>query len=194
MRILLTDLNADLVRAWQQAFQHIELQDGHSVEFHHRDIFAAPGDIIVSPANSFGFMDGGIDAVYTRRFGSDLQAALQEFLKPHGELLIGQAVILETLDDQFRWLISAPTMRVPSPIKDPLNVYLATRAAIGVALSMDRQSSVSVIMPGMGTYSGKVPVDIAARQMAKGIFDALYPPPFPQSWREAYDRQMKEHP
>ena len=26
-------------------------------------------DAIVSPANSFGFMDGGIDMVYSKRFG-----------------------------------------------------------------------------------------------------------------------------
>ena len=35
------------------------------------DIFEGgpEADAIVSPANSFGFMDGGIDMVYSRHFG-----------------------------------------------------------------------------------------------------------------------------
>ncbi|MCP4502544.1 MAG: hypothetical protein GY822_21550 [Deltaproteobacteria bacterium] len=38
----------------------------------------AEGDDLVSPANSFGFMDGGIDQVYIQRFGSALQTKVQQ--------------------------------------------------------------------------------------------------------------------
>ncbi len=33
-------------------------------------------DAVVSPANSFGFMDGGIDLIYSHRFGTNLGYAL----------------------------------------------------------------------------------------------------------------------
>ncbi len=66
---------------------------------------------LVSPANSFGYMDGGIDLAYTERFGWDLQDRLRGMLsgRHFGELPVGQAVILETLDREYPFLVSAPT-------------------------------------------------------------------------------------
>ena len=42
----------------------------------HPEILESSADAIVSPANSFGYMDGGIDLVYLHRFGWELQTAL----------------------------------------------------------------------------------------------------------------------
>ena len=55
-------------------------------------------DAVVSPSNSFGFMNGGIDLLYLKRFGMDLQYRLQKKIKDKhfGELLVGQAEIIET--------------------------------------------------------------------------------------------------
>src|SRR5690348_11540617 len=53
-------------------------------------------EAVVSPANSFGFMDGGIDHLYSRHFGWHVQRRLQEAIRGrhHGELLVGQAEIV----------------------------------------------------------------------------------------------------
>ncbi len=77
-------------------------------------------DAIVSPANSFGFMDGGIDALYTYQFGPELQRRLQALIMTEhvGELPIGTAVIVPTMHDDIPWCISAPTMRVPTNVAD----------------------------------------------------------------------------
>ena len=89
-------------------------------------------DAIVSPANSFGFMDGGIDLAYFEHFSWHVQAQVQSEIMMHfdGELLVGQALSVQTGDERFPVLISAPTMRVPMAITDPDHVRMATRAAI----------------------------------------------------------------
>src|SRR5262245_1838717 len=91
----LRDIDADVVRAWEKYFVGIA-----NVRVSHGDIFELSADAIVSPANSFGYMDGGIDLVYLHRFGWELQARLQGHLKEEhdGELPVGQAIIVETHD------------------------------------------------------------------------------------------------
>ncbi len=142
-------------------------------------------DAVVSPANSFGFMDGGIDWHYTKRFGPGLQVSLQKTISylPFGELLVGQALLVETGDEKIPYCISAPTMRVPKIIHDPNDIYLASRAAAKIAID---NSLKSVAFPGMGTGCGMVPFEIAEKAMKKGIEDALNSPSF-ASWRSAQD-------
>src|SRR5512147_1366386 len=93
MRLRLRDRNEALVDAWRREFSGVA-----NVEVSCGEIFDLPADAIVSPANSFGFMDGGIDLVYSRRFGWDLQERLQALLRAEhaGELPVGQALIVET--------------------------------------------------------------------------------------------------
>lgn len=177
MKIYLTDHNPDLVDAWKaENIPNAVCTCG--------DIFSTPAEAIVSPANSFGFMDGGIDAVYTKRFGPSLQQRIQQQIqtrKPQ-ELLIGQALWASTDDDDFEICISAPTMRVPMKIHDPIDVYLATRAAMLVGINLNLNS---ILFPGMGTSVGQVPYKVAANMMARGIADALNPKPFPRTLGEA---------
>lgn len=67
VHFLLRDRNAALVEAWG------EFAAASEVEVSHGDIFDLSADAIVSPANSFGFMDGGIDLVHSQHFGWSLQ-------------------------------------------------------------------------------------------------------------------------
>jgi O-acetyl-ADP-ribose deacetylase (regulator of RNase III) len=105
VKYCLRDTNAAVVEAWQEYFS--ECGD---VFVSRGDILDEPADAIVSPANSFGFMDGGVDLAYSLRFGWHVEERLRELLRSDhgGELVIGQAVILETGDAQFPLLISAP--------------------------------------------------------------------------------------
>src|SRR5215467_5787903 len=88
IQLHLRDLGGELVAAWRQAFAGVA-----SVEISHGDIFSTrlgplgprdpidvTADAIISPANSFGFMDGGIDAVYTYQLGEQVQDRLRERL------------------------------------------------------------------------------------------------------------------
>ncbi|XP_033115738.1 uncharacterized protein LOC117115954, partial [Anneissia japonica] len=83
----LRDINTELVKAWQDIFaphENVVVSEG--------DIFkdAPATDAIVSPANSFGFMDGGIELAYSRHFGLQLMSRLQETIdnEKDGELLV----------------------------------------------------------------------------------------------------------
>jgi O-acetyl-ADP-ribose deacetylase (regulator of RNase III) len=168
MKIYLRDLNSQLVDAWRMFFQHepdVEVSEG--------DIWGVKADAIVSPANSYGFMDGGIDYVYTERFGSKMQDDLQaEIAANHyGELPVGQALTIKLDDPDYKWLISAPTMRVPMNVNGTVNAYLAFRATLIAALEHNRKQEeakdriFSLLCPGLGTMVGKLPVMICAQQM-----------------------------
>lgn len=137
-------------------------------------------EAIVSPANSFGFMDGGIDLAYSEHFGWHVQAQVQSEIMMHfdGELLVGQALSVSTGDERFPALISAPTMRVPMAITDPNHVRMATRAAIREAI---RIGAKSVALPGMGAGCGQVRPEWVACMMKAGIEDACKPRQFPKS-------------
>lgn len=112
-RVLLVDRQAAVVQAWQTEFADLVTQGLVSVKLGNFQDHAA--DMIVSPANSFGFMDGGIDYWYSVFFGWHLQDQVQASIRTHhqGELLVGQAFSVATNHKQFPWLICAPTMRLP---------------------------------------------------------------------------------
>ena len=65
-----------MIDAWNALFKKEE-----NVEVSNGDLTQAICDAIVSPANSFGFMDGGIDYAISERFGWDLQLELQNKIK-----------------------------------------------------------------------------------------------------------------
>jgi len=147
------------------------------VEIVESDICKLKCDAIVSPANSFGFMDGGIDAYYSFRFGSDLQGRLQAEIRsrPLQELLIGEAVVISTCDSQIPWLISAPTMRVPCNIENTINPYLAMKAIITVAKNHRRNPPInSIAIPGLGTGTGKMNKSKCSFQMFRAFEETFH--------------------
>lgn len=162
----LRDIDINVVRAWQKHFAGVE-----NVRVSHGEIFDTSADAIVSPANSFGYMDGGIDLVYLHRFGWELQTRLQSHIRDEhdGELPVGQAAIVETFDPAFPYLVSAPTMRIPMDVSGTVNAYLAFRAAIRTVRLHNREipgAIRTVLCPGLCTAIGRMPPDLCARQMA----------------------------
>lgn len=162
MQIILSALTDKLLDAWTEFFA-----GETNVSIVAKDITTIPCDAVVSPANSFGFMDGGLDYALSERFGWDLEKKLQKIIKelPEGELLVGKALVLETGDENVPYLISAPTMRIPTNfnIDTSINAYLAMKAALIAAQTHENISSVAI--PGLCTGVGRMQPMIAARQM-----------------------------
>src|SRR4051812_44036410 len=106
MKIILSAVDDELAEAWER-----HCSDLPDVTVHRGSILNLSVDAIVSPANSFGFMDGGIDALYSQHFGWHLQEQLQHLIRTvhGGELLIGAAEIVETRNVHISYLIAAPT-------------------------------------------------------------------------------------
>ena len=162
MKYILIDANPKLVGAWRDFFikeQSVTIIEG--------DITTLSTDAIVSPANSFGFMDGSLDHAISERLGWHLEKELQSKIKalPEGELLIGSTLTLETGDMEIPFLICAPTMRVPTNfnIDTSINAYLAMKAILIASEKDDRISTVAI--PGLCTGVGRMQPVIAARQM-----------------------------
>lgn len=162
MKIILCELSEKVVEAWQSFFSGEE-----NVSILNTDITQLECDAIVSPANSFGFMDGGLDYALSERLGWDLEKRLQQQIKelPEGELLVGRALVLATGDARIPYLISAPTMRIPTNfnIDTSINAYLAMKALLIQATNDERINSVAI--PGLCTGVGRMQPIIAARQM-----------------------------
>jgi O-acetyl-ADP-ribose deacetylase (regulator of RNase III) len=195
MKLVLADLQDKLLQAWQEVGS-----DKNYVTTHHGSIFEVECNALVSPANSFGFMDGGIDMAITKFFGWQVQERLQELIqtKHHGELLVGTAEIVATDSLRIPYVISAPTMRVPMILKDTVNVYLAIRAVLLLAKygRFEDGSAISekvetIAFPGMGTGVGQISPEIFARQMKRAVEDIVEEKyKFPESWWEAAQKHQ----
>src|SRR3954469_25564103 len=110
INVVLAAVEAELADAWERFCGDLE-----GVRVHRGSILDVHCDAVVSPANSFGFMDGGIDHLYSHHFGWEVQERLQELIRNRhrGELRVGAAEIVETGHARIPYLIAAPTMRVP---------------------------------------------------------------------------------
>lgn len=200
MKIILAAREDADEKAWQTFCGDLPF-----VSIHRGSILDLKCDAVVSPANSFGFMDGGIDAMYTERFGAKVQQRLQHAIahKHQGELLVGAAEIIETDDIDIRFLIAAPTMRVPMILKDSVNPYLAARAIFILIQTRILDGGLfkgepvaklvdSVAFPGLGTGIGQVGFNTCAHQVRAAIDDVvLKTTSFPKTWAEAQARHQR---
>jgi O-acetyl-ADP-ribose deacetylase (regulator of RNase III) len=181
MKIQLIDHNKEMCEQWNLHFKNCD-----DVIVYSGDFFTPKTDCIVSPANSFGYMDGGLDFQISEKIGWHLQDELQLQIieKYNGELLVGQALLMETKNENTPFIIVAPTMRVPEPIEKSVNVYLATKAIFRLLKHEPRIKIVSI--SGLGTGVGKVSYDVCAKQMKQAYDDIwLNQLTFPNSWQEA---------
>jgi O-acetyl-ADP-ribose deacetylase (regulator of RNase III) len=184
-RVLLVDRQAAVVQAWYTQFADLEAQDLVSIKLGNFQNHAA--DMIVSPANSFGFMDGGIDYWYSVFFGWELQERVKHIIRSNyeGELLVGQAFAVATQHKKFPILICAPTMRLPMKIQDPADVFLATRAALRVVKRHQlshTDDQITVLIPGMGTGAGAMDPSTCALHMRKAWDAVFVGEQYPTSW------------
>jgi O-acetyl-ADP-ribose deacetylase (regulator of RNase III) len=200
MKVVLAAVEPDLTDAWER-----HCGDLDCVTIHRGSILDVACEAVVSPANSFGFMDGGIDRFYSHHFGREVQDRLQELIRSrhHGELLVGSAEIVETGHPRIPFLIAAPTMRVPMILRDTVNPYLAARAALllirrgavpaGAFADQPVASIVSTVaFPGLGTGVGRVEPNTCARQMRTAIEEVILGAgSFPRTWAEAQEQHQR---
>jgi O-acetyl-ADP-ribose deacetylase (regulator of RNase III) len=134
------------------------------VEVSHGDIFEVKAEAIVSPANSFGDMGGGIDLAYRNKFGTDVEKQVKRIINArwYDELPVGQAISVPLKNQDYKHLIVAPTMRLPMNVDNSLNTYFSFRAALLKAKDLDVES---ILVPGMGTGTGGACPELATRQM-----------------------------
>ena len=191
LKLILVDPKPDLCVAWHKYFDGlpaIEIINGGFEEL-------TDFDCMVSAANSFGLMDGGVDLAIIRFFGAGLMKRVQaRVIEAYlGEQPVGTSMIVETGHPNHPYIAHTPTMRVPLEIAHTDNVYLAMWALLLAVRQHNQrgQTPIKIVAcPGLGTATGKVPVNEAARQMALA-YTHLLNPPHHIDWRFAGDRQAQ---
>ncbi|WP_041780104.1 macro domain-containing protein [Allocoleopsis franciscana] len=177
MKLILVAPNPLLWEAFREHFNHLPNVEVVNDYFEWLPEF----DCMVSPANSFGLMDGGIDAAIIRFFGQSLmdrvqQRILEEYL---GEQPVGTSFIVETGHSKHPFLAHTPTMRVPMIVAGTDIPYVAMWAMLLAVRRHNQQAKHkihTIACPGLGTGIGRVPYPEAARMMALAYDHFLYPP------------------
>jgi O-acetyl-ADP-ribose deacetylase (regulator of RNase III) len=199
MKLILTAIDESLADAWTNFCGDLDF-----VTVHHGSIFDVDCDAVVSPANSYGFMDGGIDGLYMWHFGNEIQMRVrrQIFDHHHGEIIVGQADVVATENVRIPYLIFAPTMRVPMNLHETVNPYLAARATFllvrygSFSSGKNAGKKISehietIAFPGLGTGVGKVNFNTCAHQVRAAIDDIILEQyRMPRSWAEASERHQ----
>lgn len=133
------------------------------------NIFGLNCDAIVSPANSFGEMSGGLDKDIDDFYQGQAQLKASKRLEAHfGELPVGQAVTIDMQSARFPYLILSPTMRIPGLVADTHNAYLSMRALlVEIANHNSRGNNKirSVAIPSLCTGVGGMKPKDSAEQM-----------------------------
>ncbi len=179
LRLSLGDTSPDVARALADAFADVD-----AVEVVEGDLLALACDSIVSPANSFGDMSGGIDKAIDDFHRGEAQRRLRSAIAEQflGELPVGAALVVELPGRRFPFVVAAPTMRVPGNVAGTINAYLAMRAALVAVLRYNaaRGGPIhSLAVPGLATGVGGMGPGEAAEQM-RTAYDSV----LGERWRQ----------
>jgi len=189
--LVFADPNQSLIKALKQEFEPYSRVGTHIGRF--EDV---PFDCVVSPANSFGLMDGGVDEAITMYFGQQMMDRVQEKVIEHfaGEQPVGTSMIVrgtEIDDPNVKFVAHTPTMMIPMNIGHTTNVYMAFKSMLLAVEAHNKNHSEYpiniVVCPGMGTGAGRVPYLRAASAMREAYQNA-YNPPKEISWEFATTR------
>jgi len=172
LRLSLGDCDSEKAAALANAFagaEEVEVVEGNLLDL--------TCDAIVSPANSFGDMGGGIDkAIDDFHQGAAQRAVMAAIAAEYfGELPVGAALIVKLPAKRFPYIIAAPTMRIPGSVIGSINAYLAMRAALTAVLRHNANASQpirTIAIPGLCTGVGGMPCDVASQQM-RTAFDNI---------------------
>lgn len=198
MKIYLLDRNKAMTDAWKKWFSEDDIEivtdDFKNFMDNHPDI-----DAVVSPANSFGLMDGGYDKAIIDYFGEELMMCVQEYIKRHwcGEQPVGTSMIVPIynrivknkireshgfVSKKYAILIHTPTMRTPEIIKDPRIIYQCMRTTL---IKTKNQEVTDIVIPAFGGATGRVDYDVIAKMM-KYAYDSIMNPPTEIDWGYAW--------
>lgn len=145
------------------------------------DVLSIPLEhhIFVSPANSLGFMDGGIDRVYRDSMFMGCETVVKSLIRDLGHVTDLGRPYLRVGSACWQWgegqsaLISAPTMFLPHDVSSTRNAYWAMIASL---LAADKITSLNpglstLVVPTLCCGWGRMPVDKSLSQTFEAIRD-----------------------
>jgi O-acetyl-ADP-ribose deacetylase (regulator of RNase III) len=150
-------------------------------------------DCIVSPTNSFGQMDRGIDRTLSNLLmqnydfdyiGHRVREVIQS--RYSGEQPVGTCILLQTGSTKYPYLAHAPTMTIPTNVVGTLNAYYAFKSILESIVQLNRDNKYyslhtlgdkndikSILTTTFCTGCGEMSVRNSLIQMKKA-FDVVY--------------------
>lgn len=158
-----TDLNKDVINVYSKVFEDLP-----NFIFKRANITSQKGDVIVSPANSYGQMDGGVDRAinYSLDYISeDVQKLINELY--YGEQPVGTCLLIPTFKTNYHYLAHTPTMRIPQDVNNTLNAYYAFRSLLIEILNHNKKCNdiKSIVITSFCCGAGKMDKLKSAKQM-----------------------------
>lgn len=195
MKIYLLDINPTMTQAWKKYFSNIEDVTIINDDFAHFMITHTDIEAIVSPANSYGLMDGGYDKAIIDYFGKELQYKIQDKINKewYGEQPVGTSITVNTdisvLNSQkMIRLIHTPTMRSPEVIIDARIVYQCMRTTL---IEAEKQEVRSIVIPAFGGLCGQIPLNTIAYYMYCAYNQLKEYQPHIATWKDAIKTKQK---
>lgn len=196
LRLVFFDVNKEIVDAYENQLKEFHSQaNGLGLEYKFEFSFINDTvknvvmekeiECILSPANSFGYMDNGVDYYISEMFPNiekivrkaiDKNSLYRSYSTQIPVNPIGYSIMTNTtLEDETnmypycKHLISAPTMFNPGEITDTYNVYYAFSSVLDNFGDFLIEKNIQLAVPGLGTGFGKM----TGNQSAKQIYLAI---------------------
>jgi O-acetyl-ADP-ribose deacetylase (regulator of RNase III) len=179
VEFILCDPKIDMCNEWDRAIRESKIESGN-FKIYNGKLQTCPYkfDCIVSPANSFGKMDGAFDLAISTMFSPrDIDKSInhvQNFLykKFNGYQIIGTSIVIpmQKFNINCKWLLHVPTM------KQPCNMFWYKDIVYNCMFSLlnsihqhnmqypDHKIQ-TVFLTGLATGIGRIPTAVAASQM-----------------------------
>ena len=194
-KLIVSAINTSLHQEFLKAFEGFPEVEVVFNRFEDTDF-----DCVVSAANSFGLMDGGVDQCITDYFGVQMMHRIQGRIIQEfgGEQPVGTSIVVPGLTsemvgtekrfDRIKYVAHTPTMRVPRDVDGSDHAYKAMKAALlavkahnliidSSPVQIEGVSRINTLVtPGLATLAGRVPHDKAAKQMALAVYHVMNPP------------------
>lgn len=183
MKIYLLDQNRKMCEAWSRRFiglDNVEIVNDTFSEF----MLGHPTiEGIVSPANSFGIMDGGYDKAIIDCLGRPAQYNVFCMLniKYNNYQPVGTCMAVPY--DMYT-ILHTPTMRYPEKIKDDRVVYNCMYSCLNEA---KKSKLNSVVIPAFGACTGMLDFDVVAQHMYNAYMVYNKPNLSGNTWEVVHD-------
>jgi O-acetyl-ADP-ribose deacetylase (regulator of RNase III) len=180
MKVIFVSTNSEFIDAVKERFQGFS-----DIQYHLGDVLDIPvqGKAFISPSNSLGFMDSGIDFVLSRKMFPGVESEVRNKIKALEKytligrpyLPIGSSIIVPT---QYltSCLISAPTMFLPHDVSMTNNAYHAFMSALCVFNKYTVNVSLDIntlVCTSLCCGWGKMIPKVSADQILKAYCDFM---------------------
>lgn len=186
-------LNTNDINTFKSVFGN---NPSFSIEY--KNITQATADCIVTNANSYGRMDGGVDGAINmlmtsyepmqRYFHERVQHIIAE--RYCGEQPVGTTLLVKTHHPRIKWVAHMPTMKVPEDVSTSINAYLAFRSMLVEIIwhnkHADEQSKIkSIVCTPCCTSAGQMTFIKSAKQM-KAAWESIFNEPVITDWNKLH--------